>query len=494
MKRICSLLVFSTIFLAASVCAAANRVGIESGSPGVFYVKAYDLVDISGVEIELSYDTTALANPRITQGDLLSSTMFIPNPAYKPGMVKIAAMSLKPLQPSGVLAVLTFDLKGSAPGAVAVARRVLATSQGASVKPPPPSSGDPKDIIKESKDDTKDTSLNPPRGDLGSTNLAGVSMGTITLPQDQLATTEMKGEYQPLVTDLRKDMTIPVGGGEGGQVAAASASTPEGKQAAAASVVYKSVLQMFREFKGERVAASMMALFAKAAYPDFKQEPPIVISDGLNPVKVSLRLKPSGNESPKFILQGANVKQLRGEGEEYDWIVEAVPKKGVSEARLIAIDGQRTLEFPLVVAPPVNTALSGGAKTRESDFGKYLEKGSKYDLNKDEKIDYLDDYIFAANYIVAMKIDPAKLVEKVVKEPAKEEKKGVQQKADPAKPVSGKQSGEGAGEKKAGKAGEVSGQSDPEKVKKDKSRKDSDKQSEIEGGSQEKKKPEPADK
>lgn len=494
MKRICSLLVFSTIFLVASVCSAANRVGIESGSPGVFYVKAYDLVDISGVEIELSYDTSALANPRITQGELLSSTMFIPNPAYKPGMVKIAAMSLKALQPNGVLAVLTFDLKGSAPGSVAVARRVLATSQGASVKPPTPSSGDSKDTSDVNKDDTKDTSLNPPRGDLGTTNLAGVSVGTITLPQDQLATSEKKGEYQPLVTDLRKDMTIPVGGGEGGQAAATSAATAEGKQAAAASVAYKSVLQMFKESKGERVAVSMMALFAKAAYPDFKQEPPIVISDGINPVKITLRLKPSGNESPKFILQGANVKQLRGEGEEYDWIVEAVPKKGVSEARLIAIDGQRTLEFPLVVAPPVKTALSGGAKTGEADFGKYLEKGAKYDLNKDEKIDYLDDYIFTANYIVTMKIDPAKLVEKGVKEPGKEEKKGGQQKSEPVKPASGRQSGVEAGDKKPGKAGEVSGKSDPERVMKEKSRQDSDKHSEGNGGSPEKKKSEPADK
>ena len=251
---------------------------------------------------------------------------------------------------------------------------------------------------------------------------------------------------------------------------------------------------MLKESKGERVAVPMMALFAKAAYPDFKQEPPIVISDGINPVKITLRLKPSGNESPKFILQGANVKQLRGEGEEYDWIVEAVPKKGVSEARLIAIDGQRTLEFPLVVAPPVKTALSGGAKTGEADFGKYLEKGAKYDLNKDEKIDYLDDYIFTANYIVTMKIDPAKLVEKGVKEPGKEEKKGGQQKSEPVKPASGKQSGVEAGDKKPGKAGEVSGKSDPERVMKEKSRQDSDKHSEGNGGSPEKKKSEPADK
>jgi len=259
-------------------------------------------------------------------------------------------------------------------------------------------------------------------------------MGTITLPQDQLATTDKKTEYQPLVTDLRKDMTLPLPGsdstqGGGGKAAAAAA----GKQTDQPSVAYKSVLQMFKEFKGEKSPKSLVALFASADYPDFKQDPPVIIADGVKPVRLTLRLKPSGNESPKFILQGANVQQLRGVGEDYVWVVDAVPKKGVSEAKLTAIDGQRILEFPLVVAPLIDTALAGGGKTTEADFTKYLTKPAKYDLNKDSKFDYVDDYIYTANYIVAMKIKPEKLVDKGTKEPAKVEKKEEKRKGEPAK-------------------------------------------------------------
>lgn len=470
MNRIVILLVLVFAVQFAVLCEAANVI-VVPGTNGVFYVKAVDFVDVGGVEIELSYDSTALTNPRITQGDMLASTMFVPNTAFKANTVKIAAMSLSPIKGSGDLAILSFDLKSSAPGTVAISRKILASSRGSSLSTA--SSGGVTDnssnnstnsasSTNTSGSSTSETGSGPSTSSSTGTSVAGVSMGTITLPQDQLATGDKRSEYQPLVTDLRKDMTLPVPGSDSALTSTKGSAGADSKQPDKSSVAYKSVLQMFREFKGERSPKTLLALFAEAVYPDFRQEPPVVLADGVKTVKLTLKLKPIGNESPKFILQGASVQQLRGEGEDYVWVVDAVPKKGVTEAKLTAVDGQRILEFPLVVAPVVDTALGGGAKTSEADFVKYLAKPAKYDLNKDGKVDLVDDYIYTANYIVAMKIKPEKLVEKPVKEPSKGDKKDgkkldvkdEKKKTEPVKLPEVKQGGSDKGEKNQGKSGE----------------------------------------
>ena len=430
MNRIVFLLVFVVTLQFATLCQAAS-VTVEPGSNGVFYINAVNFEDVGGVELEIAYDTTALANPKITAGEKLSSTTFMANANFAKNKVKIAAMTLSPINGSGVLATISFDLKGTAPGSVAVTRQRLPkldttakTGGGDSGTGGGGTGGGGTGGGGTGGGGTGGGGTEG-GGTGGTTYLGGISMGTITLPQDQVTatTTEKKSEYQPLVTDLRKDMTLPLPGATPTQGGDSAVAPTEAKAPDLSSAAYKSVLQLFKEFKGERNDKSLVALFAEAAYPGFKQEPLVALTDGVKTVKLTLRLKPSGNESPKFIMQGANVQQLRGDAEEYIWIVEAVPRKGVTEASLTVIDGKRTLVFPLNVVPPVDTALSGGGKTTTADFTRYLTKPSKYDLNKDGKFDYVDDYIYTANYIVAMKIKPEKQVLKTGKEPAKSDKK-----------------------------------------------------------------------
>jgi len=111
----------------------ANIVTIVPAGPGVFTVMARNFVDIGGVELEITYDTTSLANPRIVPGALTAQTMFVPNPQFRPNMVKLAFMSLRPIAGSGSLATITFDLLGPAPGSVSIVRTILASSTGSSV-------------------------------------------------------------------------------------------------------------------------------------------------------------------------------------------------------------------------------------------------------------------------------------------------------------------------------------------------------------------------
>jgi len=110
-----------------------RRVAIIPAGPGVYAVMAQNFVDVGGCEIEITYDTTAFANPRIVQGDLTARTMFVPNPQFRPNVVKLAFMSLMPIVGSGTLATITFDQLGTVPGTVQVSRLIFAPPTGSPV-------------------------------------------------------------------------------------------------------------------------------------------------------------------------------------------------------------------------------------------------------------------------------------------------------------------------------------------------------------------------
>jgi hypothetical protein len=269
------------------------------------------------------------------------------------------------------------------------------------------------------------------------------SVGMITLPPDQIATTDRKTDSQPLVTDLRKDMTLPVGGAETSAAALSKKPVEQIKEAESKFVSYKAALQFFATYKGERNPKNLIALFAEPAIPSFIQDPPIALADGKGIVKIKLLVDTSGTGLPKFIMQGASLKKLPAQGEDGSWSMEALPKKDVYEAKLTVIDGERMLEFPLTVVPAIAPLLGKDKKFSEADFARFLAKPAKYDLNGDKKFDYIDDFIYTANYIVALKIKPEKL--------KKDEPKKIDdgKKKEPAKTKDGKAKDEM--EKAAGK-------------------------------------------
>jgi len=448
--------------LQISVKAEAASILVVPGENGVYYVKAVDFGEISGVELEIQYDTATLANPRITQGPMLASTMFVPNTKFSPSSVKIAAMSLSSIKGSGDLATLTFDLKGANPPKPAIIRsKLAAASTGASVKVDTPATSGSGGTGGGGSGGTGDGGSGGTggggsggtggggggTGGGGVTVAGGASVGTITLPQDQIAAAEAerKTDYQPLVTDLRKDMTLPLGDSGSKQISSTETAAEPVKEQAKKSVSYKSTVQLFKDFKGEKSSKSLIPLFAEVAPPDFKQEPPIAFADGKTSLKITLELKQVGSESPKFLLQGANVKKLSGQGEgTITWTIEAVPKKDAVEAVLTVIDGQTVMDFPLTITPGIDPLLTKAKALSEADFVAYLAKPLKFDLNNDGKFDAVDDFIYTANFIVAMKITP----EKAKKEEKTEAPKpGAKDDAKAKEPVKVKEDKEKAGEK-----------------------------------------------
>jgi hypothetical protein len=164
------------------------------------------------------------------------------------------------------------------------------------------------------------------------------------------------------------------------------------------NAVRKSVLTLFQEYAGVRTPQALTALFAQAASPGSRQEPPVVLSDGVRKVKVTIYM--TAAQAPNFSLTGGKMTRLTRESGGYT--LEMIPDARVIEATVTMLNQGKTTVIPLTVAPPVDIKTVPTGKFDEAAFAHYLKGGDAAigDLNGDGMNNYIDDYIFTANYLV----------------------------------------------------------------------------------------------
>ncbi|QVW36836.1 hypothetical protein KIP69_08395 [Geobacter sulfurreducens] len=170
-------------------------------------------------------------------------------------------------------------------------------------------------------------------------------------------------------------------------------------------VEYRSILSRFQAEAGERTPSALMALFSEPVAQGISQTPPIGLSDGESIVTLTLKATGDDGATPLFILKGARLLALTREPGGF-WAVKTLPDRGVSEAVLTVLSGEDSVVYPLTVAPRINIKPKEGEPLTEADFTAFIaqrggEQGQAGDLNGDGKRDYLDDYIFTANYLAA---------------------------------------------------------------------------------------------
>ncbi|GLI39004.1 hypothetical protein [Geobacter hydrogenophilus] len=169
-------------------------------------------------------------------------------------------------------------------------------------------------------------------------------------------------------------------------------------------VVFRGVLERFKAYSGVKAPKSLLALFDEPVATSIKQDPPICIADGKTMIKVQIELPDSGNDAPNFALRGAGLKSLKKLGDNR-WLIEAIPEAGRFEATLTIVMGEKIVDYPFTVAPKADINLDRNGVTDEADFLLFLskvgtDKAPAYDFNGDGKRDYVDDYIYTANYLV----------------------------------------------------------------------------------------------
>jgi hypothetical protein len=160
---------------------------------------------------------------------------------------------------------------------------------------------------------------------------------------------------------------------------------------------YKSVLTLFKEYKGTRGLHELTALFSQVSYPGFSQEPAVALTDGRTNVKLSIDL--TGSDSPNFAVSGGTILSLKRERDRY--LLTLSPKAGAVETTVTVLNKGIATIIPLTVAPPLDKKSMPTGKYDEAAFALYLKAGdlSKGDVNGDGVKNYLDDYIVTSNYL-----------------------------------------------------------------------------------------------
>ena len=443
---------------------ASPIVTIAPASDNVYVIQGGDFSGISRVDITIQYDAAALAGPRVVQGGVLRghpgqslplAGAIIAINASQQGVLRFTLVRTAELNGSGTLATVTFvrtmstgaDIISLAASAVsgtgqsiAVASRVANTQKPAdsgaateqhadqSIVEPALPGNSPKTtdsgaVTEQQAGQTAAGSGPPARRAQDTTTASPVSNAPATTASVQPSGAAMmvhvesssRNDVQaetpssdssdpqadPGVTQKDKDSVVSP------EIAKASpdenplpkTSEPERKK----NLLYKSVLERFREYKGEKTPQALIALFASSSSGEGRQDPPLVLSDGKTTVKVVIELNANGEDN-NFLLDGASLVSLTNKERNY-WIVELLPEKNTLEATISVPRNNQWNVAPLTVAPPRDvTIVRSSGKSAEADFKFYLKergtaKAPRFDLNGNGRRDYIDDYIFTANYL-----------------------------------------------------------------------------------------------
>ena len=410
--KIFSLLLVLTLFTFGPIAAFGAILSISSSGNGIFVLQGLGLADVAGIDATISYDTATLANPRVSQGGLIAGAMMVPN-TNSPGTIRIAIVTTQKISGNGPVASIRFDKKGDSSGTILSLNAKMISANGVSLPVQtqvnnPAAESVPSDTIKTtgSTDTTTQTSRSAPDNTSTASGSKYLGQSGVNLPSEAGGTIQ-----QEQAPEASPNQVLP----EENEMRAlppATESQSERKDShpqvfAAASekkfIVYKGVLDRFRDYKGEKTPESLVALFAAEAMPGVSQDPGIALSDGKTSVKVIIRLPVTGKETPNFALKGAKLITMKMDGDA--WVIEALPDRKEYQAAITVLNNGSMMEIPLTVAPPMDVNIFSAGSLGEAEFRLFLkergtEKAPRFDLNSDGERNYIDDYIFTANFIV----------------------------------------------------------------------------------------------
>ncbi len=403
------------LFISFAETAFGASMIISSSGNGVFTLQGVGLADVSGIDATISYDIATLSSPRIIQGGLISGAMMVANP-NTPGIIRIAAVKTGPIAGSGVIAIINFNSTAGSSGKILSLNAKMINGNGVqlavqtqvfnSADANTPSSATvtgSSGTTTSSAQTVSDTVATNATGSLrprylGPTGASlpsesGVAPNRKAAPEtysDQPASQREEIQTREMPVETSSETQKP-----GATISAASTDRK--------FVVYKSVLESFREFTGKKTVKAFKALFDGVSMPGIRQEPAVALSDGKTRVKVFIRLPGPGKQAPNFSVKGAKIISLKLNGS--TWVLEALPNVKVCEATVTVLDNGSITQIPLTVAPPVDVQIERMIISVNTGFALFLkdrgtDKAPRFDLNGDGVRNYMDDYILTANCIV----------------------------------------------------------------------------------------------
>jgi len=417
--------------LLASTSFAAGPITISAAGNNTYIVNGSSMDGVAGIEIQITYAVASLGTPKasdVTAGSLVSGVsgaIFAANP-NSPGTIRIAIISTSPFSGSGPIAKIVFPAGGGTAPPPQLVNYSMIDSKGAALTSqthtgstaPDPNISGPGTFGQTATTSTPSTS-GTSTGTTGTTTTSTATsstgstptyLGTVTMPQDFASKPDVKPpaakEEQPVWDQPGRSPA------EQPQIADRSASGKKEHETETETeqyLVYKGVIERFKQYKGETSLAKLSELFKREVSTSIHQEPSPLLSDGKTTVTLTVDLPARITAAPNFAMNGAKLLSHKQEPAiKGRWILTALPDSMTSEAALTILAGSEGFEYPLTVAPPLRAALKldeTGWKMFQNNRG--TDTQPLYDLDQDGVRDYRDDFIFVTNYLVQQTLLPA---------------------------------------------------------------------------------------
>ncbi|MBV5340975.1 MAG: hypothetical protein J0665_15695 [Deltaproteobacteria bacterium] len=398
------------ILFSATIAMGASVTFTSSGS-GSYLIQGNNMDGVAGIQLDIAYDATSLSSPTVTQGGLVSGAMLAANTS-NPGVIKLAIISTTPFSGSGLIATISFASKTGNGGITSVASSMIdskgsayapsnsnfsseAASAGIITTPGVPFS---QPTLQTSSSTPQQNTATARDANTASTTIPTYA-GTVTLPTDLQQSTDVL----PVAAS-----TVPVNSEE----PAASAITRQSKESDKSAPDLKieetpqadistGILEQFKRYNGSKNLSAIVTLFDKKIAHTISQVPSILLSNGQSEATLTVDIPTGINSSPNFAVKGGKLVSFKRDKQSMGrWIIAVLPEAGAVRVTVIIITSAEELEFPLTVAPSVKAGVTydeNGWKIFLKEVG--TTKAPLHDLNNDGVRDYVDEFIFVANYL-----------------------------------------------------------------------------------------------
>jgi hypothetical protein len=359
---------------------------ISPDGDGAFIIEADNINDTPYLEITVIYDPNLLGNPRVSLQGGSVTDMF---DSISGTLIFTAFRGDSPA--SSFEASLAFDKKGESQGGIISVSTSTRESDG---------TDSPSRSL---------FNLSPPQS--STTQVSGPGQEHVS----SSASAEIRDSRQEGDSSKSSADGAQQTGGEedGAHPDGKSASGPEKSTATEKTATSdirpdlhikteKSVLQRFRELKGERGLKALVELFAKNPRSMIVQEPPVVLSDGKTPVRIRLELPPKLGNSPNIALTDASLVHVQ-KVDGNCWLITALPDEGTWNTSLIINVEEESAEYPLVIAPPVKIPKGINEINFVVELDRFISTtivDGKGESDPLRRIPY--EYAFTANYLASM--------------------------------------------------------------------------------------------
>lgn len=356
---------------------------IVAAGDGVFLLQGRGVADTGAMDITITYDGAALANPHVVPGDLISGALTAVN-AGLAGSVRIGIIRTAPMHGDGVIAILSFDRKGEVAGGIQGLTASLSNLAG-------------QTLPVQLRVEAPGTSPGLSTPSTGEEEKSETTPGTVSGVVTGLAAQEEAVGKEIMAGEKVEEVTAA-------EVAPLEEPVRDKVEPPQESMVLVSVLDRFRDYRGERSAPAFIALFEQSGLGGFSQTPSPLLTDGKSVLAVDFVAAAGDLHVAEMTATGGRLLSLQPAADDpHSWVAQLRPERGVSQASLTVPLQTFKIVFPLVVAPRLNIDLDKSGMVTPADFALFLKKRSAFDLNGDGKRDYRDDYLFTANYLVALR-------------------------------------------------------------------------------------------